>query len=340
MSDEVIEKVVVTGRETSGSDINGGGGGLLNADQADRFLDYMWNSTVLLQQARQVRMRSNTLDIDKLAVGERIVRGATEAVDDGVNAGAVFTKISLTTKKFRLDYEISTESLEDNIEGAGLEDHLARLFATQFGNDLEDIAINGDTASSVPGISQIDGWRKLLLASAHVVEASTTPSGSNLSRATFNKALKAMPRKYMQRRNQLKFFTGSNAIQDYLYSLTQTDNALVQPEDLAMRIINGPVRTEGPAGFTTAFAFGVPVQEVPLFDETRDGTQSGATGDYGDLWLTFPNNLIFGVKREITMHREFKPKKDTTEWTVYTRAGVQVENADAVVVARNVRIAA
>lgn len=337
MSDE-IEKVIVTGNETSGSDINADGGGLLNPEQSDRFLDYMWDSTVLLRQVRQVRMRATEEEIDKLAIGERIVRGATEAVDDGVNAGAVFTKISLTTKKFRLDYELSTEALEDNIEGNGLEDHLASLFATQFGNDLEDIAINGDTASTVPGISQIDGWRKRLLATAHVVDASAVDSGDvdGLNRAVFNAALKAMPRRYMQRRNQLRFFTGSNAIQDFLYNETRTSDSFVRPESIAERTLNGPIRTEGPAGFTTGLAFGVPVQEVPLFEETQDGDYSGETGNHGNVLLTFPRNLLFGVKREITVHREFKPKKDTTEWTIYTRAGVQVENADAAVFVKNV----
>ena len=148
-----------------------------------------------------------------------------------------------------------------------------------------------------------------------------------------------MPRKYLQRRNGLKFFTGSNLIQDYLYSLTQAGSGLVNPESLAERMItNGPVRTEGPAGFTTGFAFGVPVQEVPLFLETKTGTYSGASGQHGDLWLTFPQNLLWGVKREIQVYREFKPKKDTIEYTMYTRVGVQIENADAFVVVKNIKI--
>ena len=37
------------------------------------------------------------------------------------------TKVDLSTKKLRLDWEVSTEALEDNIEGAALEDHLVRL---------------------------------------------------------------------------------------------------------------------------------------------------------------------------------------------------------------------
>ncbi|QWT29919.1 major capsid protein [Streptomyces phage TunaTartare] len=331
MSNELLEKVIRT------TEVGSGGGGLLNAEQADRFIDYMWDATVLGNQVRTIRMRATEQDIDKVGVGERLMRVATEAVDDGVNAGAVFTKISLTTKKLRLDWELSTESLEDNIEGDALEDHIARLMATQAGNDIEDVAINGNTAlTSDPLMKAFDGWRKLALAGGHVVDH----AGQPLNRAAANKALKAMPRKYMQRRNGLKFFTGSNLIQDYLYGLTQTDGALISLENVAEGVTRNGVRTEGPAGFTSTPIFGIPTQEVPLFLETVDGDYSGATGDHGDLWLTFPQNMLWGVKREIQVYREFKPKKDTIEYTMYCRVGTQIENADAFVVVKNIKVSA
>lgn len=322
----MLEKVVTT------TTVGAGGGGLLNAEQANQFIDYMWDATVLAPQVRTVRMRAIEQDIDKVAVGQRVMRGATEATDTGVNAGAAFTKVTITTKKLRLDWELSSESLEDNIEGDDLEDHIARLMATQAGNDLEDVAINGDTASADLLLKVFDGWHKRMLAGAHVVDH----GGAALNRVAFNKALKAMPRKFMQRRNQLKFFTGSNLIQDYLYSLTDLSST---PEEIAASMIRtGPVRTEGNAGFTTTYAFGVPVQEVPLFLEDKAGDYSGATGDHGDLWLTFPKNLIWGVKREVEVYREFKPKKDAIEYTVYVRAGVQLEETDAAVVVKNCKV--
>lgn len=330
MSDDLIEKVVST------TTVAAGNGGLLNAEQSSAFIDYMWDATVLGQQVRTERMVSNTKDIDKINVGTRIARVATEAVDTGVNAQAAFSKISLTTTKIRLDFELSTESLEDNIEGAGLEDHVARLMATQFGNDLEDLAINGDVSlTSDPLLKAFDGWRNRALDNAHVVDN----GGRTIDRAVFNKALKAMPRKYMQRRNQLKFFAGSNLVQDYIYTLQQQESGFVNPYNLAEQGISQAVKPEGPAGFTTGHAFGVTVQEVPLFDETLNGDYSGAAGDHGEVWLTFPQNLIWGVKREIKVYRKFAEKKDTVEYTVFCRVGTQIENADAFVVVKNVKIA-
>lgn len=330
MSESILEKVIRT------TEVGSGGGGLLNPEQTDRFIDYMWDATVLLNsgEADRRRLRSDTAEIDKVAVGQRLVRGATEAVDTGENAGATFTKVSLTTKKLRLDWELSTESLEDNIEGTDLEDHLARLMATAFGNDIEDICINGDTASSDLTLKNFDGWYKLALAGAHVIDA----GGAVLSPATFNSALKAMPRNYMQRRNNLRFYTGSNSYQDYLYGfLQQGGDPWAGPNsDAALR---GPIRTEGPAGFTAARPFGIPLIEVPLFNELGTGTYSGASGVHGHVELTFPENRLVGVKREITVHREFKPKKDAIEYTVYTRVGCQWANLDSVVVVRNVKVA-
>lgn len=338
MSDTLIEKVVATDTIQGGNPVGTGG---LTYAQADRFLDYMWDATVLGGLVRTRRMRAVEEEIDTIAVGARLVRGATEAADTGENVRPTFGKLSITTKKYRLDWELSSESLEDNIEGEALEDHIARLMATQMGNDLEDIAINGDTDSAVPGLGVDDGFRKRAIAGAHVVDH----GGDPLNREAFNKALKKMPRKYMRRRNGLRFLTGSNAIQDWLFSFQQVEDNFLNPEATAATRLEQAVRTEGDAGFIAGRPFGVTLQEVPLFLEDRptdDLTGDGGAGTRGtntDLWLTFPDNLIWGIKRDITVYREFKPKKDTIEYTVYTRQGVQIENLDAFVVVRDIATA-
>ena len=102
-------------------------GGVLAPEQSRQFIDYIFDEMVLAQDGRRVTMRGNTMELDKVRVGSRLVTKATQAEDTGVNSAPAFTKIELTTTKFRLDYELSTESLEDNIEGQNLEDHIVRL---------------------------------------------------------------------------------------------------------------------------------------------------------------------------------------------------------------------
>jgi hypothetical protein len=348
MSNEALEKAIAANTTatggfastTGGSGIHvgseNGNGGLLNPEQSARFLDYMFDATVIGKVARTVRMKADTTEIDRIGVGEKLMKLATEGDDTGANAAVTFSKISLTTKKLRLDWELSTESLEDNIEGPDLEDHIARMMATQAGNDIEDVILNGNTALTSDALYKaFDGVVKKAKAHGHVVDA----GGAAVSRAVFNSALKALPRKYKQRRTDLRFLAGSNLIQDFLYANSIGTNMTI-PQDIASSIIRGDVQPlSGPAGYVAPYAFGIPIVEVPLLPETQAGDYSGQTGSHGDIHLTFPNNVVIGIKRDVTVYRFFWPRKDSIEYTMYTRVGVQIEQADAWVVVKNVKVA-
>jgi len=345
MSNELLEKVIST--SSIGAD-SSKGGGLLSPEQSGRFIDYMWDATTLGAQVRKIPMRADTVELDRLSIGERLVRLATEAVDDGVNNAVAFTKVSLGTVKLRLDWELSSESLEDGLEGDALENHIAQLMAAQAAQDLEDLAINGDTInhSGDALLKSFDGWRKRLFYGGHVLDANSVklPDGTadnTLHRGVFNAALRAMPRKYMGRRGGLRFLTATGLIQDFMYR-----NQLV--ESMQGGYATGPQAQPGTpndnpgpdAGWSPAAPFGIRLSEVPLFPEYNidlDGSGAGtASGRGSDLWLVDPNNLIWGVRREIEVYREFKPKKDTIEYTLYTRVGANVENPQASVVVKNV----
>jgi hypothetical protein len=362
MSNELLQKVIDTGTNslagnpntlvTTGADgvSASGGNGLLYPDQANRFLDYMWDATILAKAARTIRMRSNTTEIDRVSVGQQLMRVASEdnprdwqnssdSTSNYTSQGATFSKISLTTKKLRLDWELSAEALEDNIEGPDLEDHIARLMATQAGNDIEDLLINGNGSSGNLYIA-FKGFRKLAVDNAHVVDA----AGAGLDRTVFNNAIKTLPRKYKQRRNQLRFFAGSNLVQDYLYNLTASAGT-VNPWDIASGIVRGDVAAnDGGPGVTTPFAFGIPVINVPLMREDinvvngEPGTNTGTGTQYGDIHLTFPQNFIVGIKRDVVVYRVFQPKKDTIEYTLFIRVGTAIENYDAHVIVKNIAV--
>jgi hypothetical protein len=213
--------------------------------------------------------------------------------------------------------------------------------ATQAGNDIEDTLINA-TGTGSGLMSAFVGFRANAIANAHVVDG----NAQGLDKAVFNKAIKTMPRKYKQRRNQLRFFTGSNLVQDYLYNLTANAGS-VNPWDIASGVIRGDVvANDGGPGTTTPFAFGIPVINVPLMDETRDSTgkaygdsgYNASAGLFGDLHLTFPQNFIVGIKRDVVVYRLFQPKKDTIEYTLFIRVGCAFENYDAHVIVKNIQV--
>lgn len=325
MSNELLEKVIATSTIGEGPS----GGGLLRPEQSNQFIDYMWDATTLGRQVRTVRMTTNELELDRMAVGERLARLATEAVDDAVNVKVAFTKVSLKTEKLRMDWELSSDALEDNLEGEALEDHVARLLSSQFANDLEDVAINGDTDNTDDALfKSFDGWRKRLYAGAHVVDA----AGANLNRGTFNTGLKAMDRKYMARRGSLKWFTAAGLLQDYVFdaAFVETPGGFAVTDAEQAKALNDPT-AGGTAGWSPASPFGIRAQEVPLFPEYDIGAGRGS-----DVWLVDPNNLIWGVKREIKVYREFVPRKDSIEYTVFTRVGAAIENPNAAVLIKNV----
>ena len=342
---ELLEKVIST--SSIGADSTNGGG-LLQPAQSGRFIDYMWNATTLGSQVRTIAMAADEVELDRLAIGERLVRVATEAVDDGVNNAVAFSKVSLGTVKFRMDWELSSEALEDGLEGEALEDHIARLMAQQAANDLEDLAINGDTIGHGGDalLKGFDGWRKRLFFGGTVLDANsiTLPDGtadSGLHRGTFNAALRAMPRKFMGRRGALRFYTAAGLLQDYMYS-AQFVESLQGGFATGQNAKPGTANDNpGPdAGWSPTSPYGVRASEVPLFPEydvDLDGSGAGTTtGKGSDLWLVDPQNLIWGVRRQIQVFREFKPKKDAIEYTMYTRVGANVENPSASVVVKNV----
>lgn len=333
MSKELLQKVI-TSQQIGAADA-----GFLKKEQADNFIDYAWDATTLLATAQRKKLNAPEAEWDVINVGARILRKATEAVDTGENAGANFSKVSLRTTKLRLDWEVSTESLEDNQEGESLDQHLANKFAFQFGQDLEDLCINGDVTSSNPTLKSFDGWHKQAVAGGHVREAVTGGDNDRLSRIHFNQALRAMPRKFLQRKGDLKYYTSPALLNDYL--LSQSQNGIVPDEIVAGMLRQSPV-TSGSAGWSTSMPFGVPTIEVPLFDtgfnETNAGTGTGTAEETSYLELTAPSNRIIGVQREIRLYRKFAEKKDTTEYTMYFRAGIVWQNLDAVVTVDNIPV--
>jgi len=300
------------------------------------------DQSVLMQNSRVVRMRTPSMDIDKVSVGTRLMRKATEATNDGANAAVTFSKVSLTSVKLRLDWEMSTESLEDNIEGASLEDHLAQIMARQTANDLDDLLINGNSSSSNALLKALDGFVKLALGGATVVDE----GGNNISRSTYDRVLRNMPSKYLQRRNELRFFTGSGVVQDTNFSLQNPNSATAATAGAPapgstigeQAFLTGAMRANGGAGSTGLAPFGIGLVEVPLMPETVTGDYSGAAGSHGYVELTFPNNKVVGIHRDITVYRQFQPKTDTIEYTQFMRVANNVENLDSYVIAKNVKL--
>lgn len=290
------------------------GGGILQPEQSRQFIDYVWDATYMAKDGRKIVMRANTAEIEKVNVGERVIRAAAQADGTYQNAGAEFSKVELTTKKIRLDWELSTESLEDNIEGVDLEDHIVRLMTNALANDIEDLAINGVGSGADPFLKIMPGFVSLANAGgsgAH--ETIVTVTDGKWTPEVLQSVIDTLPRKYRALKNGLKFYAGSTTFANIVRNNGTLSDA-VYTEQFRNTYLGGADQVIG--GLKATRVLGVPVVEVPYFPDGR-------------VELTFPQNRIWGFQRDVTMYREFKNKKDTIEYTVYVRFGVQWEELDA-----------
>lgn len=171
------------------------GGGLLNPEQSKEFLRMTFEATPFSKLHRKEQRKAKTGEIDKIAIGGRLLRKKVEGTDDNYRAGIATSKVPYACVAVRLPWEITEETLRENIEGEGFEDTVMQMMTTQLGIDLEDLHFNGDSASSDPFLSINDGWIKQIRtgAGAHVVDC--TADGS-FGKATLFKILQNLPNKY------------------------------------------------------------------------------------------------------------------------------------------------
>ena len=186
---QVIKDTLTTAGVTSG---------LLNDGQANRFLRQTFDATPLMGSIRHVMRRERKGEIDKIGVGKRLLRRKVENTDDGYRAKPTFGSISYSCNPVRLPWEITEESLRENIEGENMDKIITDLFTKQIGVDTEDLLINGDeaTPSTDPDYDflKLDtGVIKQVSTGGHVIDASGT---TDMELGIFYQAVAAVPNRF------------------------------------------------------------------------------------------------------------------------------------------------
>ena len=214
---DIIEKAAITTSILTA--------GLLNPEQSKQFLKQVFDSTPLMDAIRRELRKSRTGEIDKIGIARRILRKKTENTDDDYRAAVDISKVEYATTAVRLPWEISGETLRENIEGDNFESVVTDLMSRQVGIDLEDLSINGDGDAS-PGddydfLKINNGWIKQIEEGGHVYDA--TDAGG-MSIEMFYKALGELPNKYND--GQLRWIMSPRRAQDWeMYLLNQVITA-------------------------------------------------------------------------------------------------------------------
>jgi len=301
MGIEEILKVITTGDLSTG--------GRMNPTQANRFIDYMVDNSELLRSAQLVRMQADRFDLDTIAVGSRILRKCVEATAPADVAGVTHAKRQLTVTEVILPFDISFSYLEDNIEGGDVQDHLMRLFAAQYANDLEDLGINGLGTGGDPFLSIEAGWIALAKDVNHTgVHVFDTNGSTSYLEVVFPGMVAAMPEKWKRAVGALEIMVSPAVEEAYRLELTARNSALGD---------NYLTKKESPA------YLGWPVRPAPCLPNDV-------------LLFTKPKNLAWGIHaRHLRVGKQIQERKRVIEVTVTSRLDFEIVADDQLVIGYN-----
>lgn len=189
--------------------------GLMNPEQARRFIQQTFEATNLSPLIRHEMRTAKSGEIDKIGIASRIMRKKVENTDDGYRAGVKTSQIEYATTAVRLPWEITEETLRENIEQQNLEKVITDLMTTQLGVDMEDLYLNGDEATpseteDYDFLKINDGWIKQIKNGGHVYDAS---SASEMNLDMFYKTLAQIPNKYNN--GKLRWLMSPKRAQDW-----------------------------------------------------------------------------------------------------------------------------
>lgn len=216
--------------------------GLLNPEQARKFIQQTFEATNLGPLVRHVTRTAKSGEIDKIGIASRIVRGKTENSDDGYRAGVNTSVIEYACKAVRLPWEITEETLRENIEGQQMEAIITNLMTTQLGVDMEDLYLNSDEATDKSDkdydfLKLNDGWIKQINNGGHIYDATSEPA---MRLDIFYKTLQKMPNKYNN--GKLRWLMSPKRAQEWeLYLMNQViENGGAVPESVYTQPVHIP----------------------------------------------------------------------------------------------------
>jgi hypothetical protein len=280
-------------------------GGQLSPEQASSFIDTVIKQSTLLSEVTVIPMNASEYQMDIIGIAGRQMRAAVEGTDPGFTGTVTIPRRTLNTTEVILPYDISINFLEENISQAQAESQLNTAFATQFGNDLNDLAVIGDEDSVDLFIKINDGWIDIAVAdgSANVVDLA---SGTDY-KVLLGLMLAGLPVKYRRNRDLLKFFVSPDFEEGYRVQLQERATGL---GDTYL------------AENKTAFYHGIEV--VPnAYWTTRAPI------------LTTKSNLHVGIGRNITVEREKKPRKRIYEYTITAKIDFNYAVSELMVVGQD-----
>lgn len=312
-------------------------GGLLNPEQANRFVRKLIQEPTMLREVRTVEMRAPQRKINKIQFNKRILRAGTSAlaldtaaidpdtafspVDEATARARVKTEqIELNTSEVIAEVWLPYDVIEDNIErgsigqhreggapaaGGGFIDTILQLMAERAALDFEELGLKGDTSldAADPYLDLQDGFLKEVETNGNVSDQ----SGATVTKKVFKAGKKTMPDQYLRQLANMRHYLSFDNETEYRDTVADRGTGL------------GDATLQGNQALR---AFGSSVVPVSLMPEDK--------GLY-----TNPLNLIWGIQRQITLEFDKNISSRVFIIVLTARVAIQVEEATAAVLYTN-----
>ncbi len=286
-----------------------GNGGKMNAEQQTQFITFMKDYSQFLRQVNFIEMKKTSREMDTIGVNKRGMRRQKENQDNPVTGTATTSQRRLDAIGVIMPYDVSFQFMKENIEGANINETLARLFAQQFANDAVDLAFNGDeNKTSDDFLSINNGWIKIAREDAKTHKYDNQGSEDYLGKV-FPEMLAQMPSKYYQLykdedKNLIKIFCSHNVNRKYKQQLQERNTALGDAI-----LVGGK-------------------------NVTYDGHEIYPVGFLPDnvLFATPFENLVYGIYGEsLESYHDIVPRKTRHEYTLLGDFDMEINDPDAFV---------
>lgn len=254
-------------------------GGLLRPEQTKTFMSIAIEESVLLGLVTVKPMVSPTFEISKLGFTSRVLRKASadSALPVADRSKPEFGKSTLSSYELIGEVRIPYAVVEDNIQNGSFNDYIISELGKAVARDLEELIIEGDTASGDSYLSTFDGILKQ--ATTRVYDA----TGSRLNKNVLKIAMQTMPSQFMKNTRGMAFITSKNAALDY-------------EDSLASRAT--PLGDKALVDQAIASYAGVPVIPIPKFPEDL------GIGTMTNLLFLDPKNIYVGMHRDVKIETD------------------------------------
>jgi len=303
------------------------GSSVLSPEQFEAFVRQAQAKTVVLDEARFVEMTRETKNIDRIGfVGQVLSRGrlANGTINQPTAVKPTTATNQLIAREMVAITGLEDDTLEVNIERDNLEQTLMDIFAEAGGRDLEMFGLLADTdADATSVLALTDGWAK---EAGNAVYNGTdfditdvydpaTPLASCYPENIFQACLTALPKEYLQVRNEWRLYVPFDVFDSYANLLKARNTAL-----------GDKAQTDG----ESIPYKGLQVKYCPMLERSATVGEGGAGRI---VLLEHPDNMVWGLFRNVRIEPDRVPKERKTDFVMTLKADVGYEDENAAVVA-------